>query len=215
MRLKTNLALLSLVTLLFVSCQKELSLDTINGPVGGGPGGGGGGGSNSLIGNWKFLELTANTESVVEATDGTDTEKAVTVSSYKSINNKGTIAFDATKVVSTGVGYDINDTAFAYLYANGVLLDSIDFPFTFTVPPSGGQSNYTVIGTDSIHFANSFLALPDVDPTGTQGGGAKFKIEGNILTLTIISSTTESETDQGVTTVTKNKVLGVIRMQRQ
>jgi hypothetical protein len=212
MRLKTNLALLSLVTLLFVSCQKELSIDTINGPVGG-PGGGGG--SNSLIGNWKFLELLANTESSVEATDGTDTEKAVTVSSYKSINNKGTIAFDATKVVSTGVGYDISDTAFVHLYLNGVLLDSTDFPFNYTAPPSSGQSNYKVIGTDSIYFENGFLSLPNADPQATQGAGGKFKIEGNILTLTINSSITESETDQGVTTITKAKVAGVIRMQRQ
>jgi len=212
MRLKTNLTLLSLVTLLFVSCQKELSIDTINGPVGG-PGGGGG--SNSLIGNWKFLELIANTESSVEATDGTDTEKAVTVSSYKTINNKGTITFDATKMSSSGVGYDINDTAFTYLYINGVLFDSIDFPFSFTVPSSSGQTNYKVIGTDSIYFESGFFAVPSADPQATQAGGAKFKIEGNVLTLTTNSSTTESETDQGVTTVTKNKVAGVIRMQRQ
>ena len=210
MRLKKKLALLSLVTLLFVSCQKELSIDTINGP-----GGGGGGGTNSLIGNWKFLELSADTESVVEATDGTDTEKAVTVSTYKSINNKGTIAFDATKVVSTGIGYDVNDTAFVHLYYNGALLDSAEFPFIYTAPPSGGQSNYKVIGTDSIYFENEFLSLPDFDPQGPQGAGGKFKIEGNILTLTIISSISESETDQGVTTVTRARVAGVIRMQRQ
>jgi len=213
MRLKTNLALLSLVTLLFVSCQKEMSLDTLNSPPAGGPGGGGG--STSLIGNWKFLELIANTESSVEATDGTDTEKAITVSSYKTINNKGTMNFDATKVVSTGVGYDINDTAFTHLYVNGVLLDSIDFPFTFAVPPSSGQSNYKVIGTDSIYFENSFVSVPSTDPQASQGGGGRFKIEGNILTLTIISSSTQTETDQGVTTVTKAKVSGVIRMQRQ
>jgi len=212
MRLKTNLTLLSLVTLLFVSCQKELSIDTINGPVGG-PGGGGG--SNSLIGNWKFLELSANTESAVEATDGTDTEKTITVSSYKTINNKGTISFDATKMSSTGVGYDINDTAFTFLYANGVLLDSVDFPFTFTIPSSSGQTNYKVIGTDSIYFENGFFAVPSSDPQATQAGGGKFKIVGNILTITTSSSTTDTEIDQGVTTVTKNKIAAEIRMQRQ
>jgi hypothetical protein len=196
----------------FVSCQKELSIDTL----GSAPGGGTGGGNNaSLIGTWKMLDLTANTESDVEVSDGISVERALTVTDYKTMNNKGTITFDATKMTSSGLGYDINDTAFSYLYSDGVLIDSIDFPFQFSIPSSSGQTNYKVVGSDSLYFESGSFSVPGTDPQASQASGARYRIDGDILTMTSSSVSSDTESSQGVTTKTRNKLTAVIRMQKQ
>jgi hypothetical protein len=204
--------LVAALSLLAVGCQKELSVDSLNG----GPGGGGGGGGNSaLIGTWKFLELSAKTEADVRVSDGVDTERALTRSEYTTKNNKGTVSFDGSKMTSTGLGYDIDATAITYLFSNGVLVDSLDFPFTFSIPSSSGESKYKAIGSDSLYFESGFFTVPGTDPQATQASGARYKIEGNIMTMTTAAANTTTQTQQGITTTQNNKVTGVIKLQKQ
>jgi hypothetical protein len=203
-------AALSLFT---VGCQKELSVDSLNGGPGGGSGGGGG--NSALIGTWKFLELSAKTEADVRVSDGVDTERALTRSEYTTKNNKGTVSFDGSKMISSGVGYDIDATAMTYLFSNGVLIDSLDFPFTFSIPSSSGETKYKVIGSDSLYFESGFFTVPGTNPQASQASGAKYKIEGNIMTMTTASSNSVTQTQQGITTTQNNKITGVIKLQKQ
>lgn len=196
------------MSIVFVGCQKELSIDGLGG-------GSGAGGNSALIGAWKFLELSAKTESDVLVTDGADTERAITTSQYTTMNNKGTVTFDATKMISSGIGYDIDADAKTYLYANGMLLDSLDFPFAVSIPSSSGEAKYKAIGSDSLYFETGFFSVPGTNPQASLPSGTKYTIVGNILTMNTNSVATKTETSAGLTTTQTNKVIGAIKLQKQ
>ena len=188
--------LLAVVGVFQFSCQKEVSIDSITG---------GGTANNDLIGTWKFLYLHAKTNQSVEATDGVDKEKIISVSEYFTKNNGGTLSFDATKMTGTGFAYSIDTIVKGYFYLNDILIDSVEVPFFASIPPSNSVGNYKLIGTDSLYFESG--GLVDIGGSGGQQtipGGAKFKIENGVLTLTQYYHGVQTETDQGVVTTTTN-----------
>ncbi len=191
-----------------IACQKELSIDSLTGS--------GGGSANSVIGKWKFINIDAKTESIVEATDGIDIEKSISFSNYVSTNNKGTITFDATKMNSSGLGYDVNTTVKAYLYLNGTLEDSLESPFSFSVPLSDGTATYKQISSDSLYFENGgFVYQGGGGSQSSQPGGARIKFEGNRLLMTSNSTQTKSETISGITQKQTTKATSVITLEKQ
>jgi hypothetical protein len=175
------------------SCTKEKSIDTSTGA------GGSGGGTNAVLGTWKFAGFTAAIKVDATATDGTDVEKAVTSYDYLSTNNKGTVTFAANTFTGTGLGYDLNTILYAKFYTNGVLEDSLEVPFNFTLPPTNSSGGYKLVGADSLYFTGGFIAV-GLDSMESKPIGYKYSIAGNKLTMTTNYFNTYREEDNGIIT---------------
>jgi hypothetical protein len=201
-----RLTLLVLVSATIFSCGKEQSIDTSTG-------GTGGTGSGSVLGTWNFAGLTAKTTSDVTESDGTDVIKAVTTSDYTTTNNKGTITFATNTFNSTGVAYDLNTTAFVKFYTNGVLDDSLDFPFAFSLPATNSSGSYKLVGTDSLYFTGGFISI-GLDSMATTPIGYKYTISGNKLTLTSKFSNAFHEDDNGLVANVKQSADIVVVLQK-
>jgi hypothetical protein len=79
-----------------------------------------------------------------------------------------------------GIAYSINTKVKAYNYADGVLLDSLESPFSFSVPSASLSATYKMIGNDSLYFpGQSLFAVPGA----TAAAGAKYTISGNTFTM--------------------------------
>jgi hypothetical protein len=209
---KINLILaFVLSSLVFVSCQKELSSE--DGGNGGGTGGGGTG-SGSIIGNWKLLEFEVKTNSTVITGSGATQEKLVTTSHYITKNNTGIVNFDGSKMTQTNLSYSVDTIAKTYYYVGGALIDQMEAPFQFTLPPYNSTGTYRQIGSDSLYFEGGSGFVSGSTVQGPPGG-MKFRIEGNKLYITTKASITESQVVQGFTVTTTNSVEGETRLQRQ
>lgn len=185
---------ISLAVIAVVACQKEVSYDSSTG--------GGSSGNNDLIGTWKLLYLHAKTNQTVEATDGVDKEKIVSVSEYYTVNNTGTLTFETTKITGTNLGYTIDTTFKGYFYLNDMLFDSIEVPLYAVIPGANSTANYTLYGSDSLYFPAGGIVDIGAGGQATTPAGAKFKIENGVLTLTQYYHDSFSETDMGVVTKT-------------
>ena len=205
--LKYSLFLALLSAFILTSCQKEISMEQFTGS--------GGGGSNAnLIGNWKFINLDAKTKSTVEVNDGVDVLKTISLTDYITTDNGGSLKIDASKITSTDLTYTINTTVKGSVYENGTLINTLDFPFTFTLPPSSSTTTYTVVGADSLLFAASFITIGG-NTVPSKPSGAKFKIVGDILTLTTAAVDMTTQTVFGFTQTTKNEVNAIATYKRQ
>lgn len=201
-RTSLSFPVLIFVLIGFVSCQKEVSVDTT-----------GGGGATSIVGAWKFVNMNVTSEAVVEESDGLLVAKAINLSEYVTKNNAGTITFTDTKMASTDLAYTISDTILTKLYLNGLLVNELATPFDFNVPPTSGENAYTRIGTDSLYFPNGGLNIGGTNPN--EPAGAKFRFEGNKLILTAKANSSQTTVDMGVTTTEKLAVVAIITLQKQ
>ncbi|HET9057108.1 MAG TPA: hypothetical protein VFN30_09715 [Chitinophagaceae bacterium] len=181
-----KLSLFFLVMVSLISCQKEVSDDII-----------GGNANSPLLGTWKFSYLDVKAKIYVVTTDGVDEEKAITLTNYTTTNNKGNAVFTASDFMSEGLSYDINTISNVYFYTNGVLEDSLIFPFQVSVPPISASGKYQLVGTDSVYFKGGFIEA-GLDSMATKSIGYKFFIAGNKLTLTTKFKYVYNEIDQGV-----------------
>ncbi|MBI1782411.1 MAG: hypothetical protein HYR66_13775 [Sphingobacteriales bacterium] len=187
-----KLTLWMLISVTNFSCSKEHSIDTSAG----------GTGSGSVSGTWNFAGLSANTKSDVSETDGTDVVRAITTADYSTTNNKGTITFATNTFTGTGIGYDLSTTAYGKFYTNGVLEDSLDMPFSFTLPPGNSSGSYKLVGTDSLYFTGGFIAI-GLDSMESKPIGYKYVISGNKLTLTSKFTNSFQEDDNGIMATVK------------
>lgn len=177
-----NIWILALVTLAFGSCQKESSVDSTSGS--GGTGGTGGGTTGSIIGTWKFVNAINDATATVIMDDGTDIIKTVSLTKYTTENNKGTVTFTADKMIYKDLSYSVNFTTKGYFYVNADLVDSVEAPFTFTLPAYNAETPYTRIGADSLVITGGSLSVPSGGSGGqTQTQGFKYRFEGNKLIL--------------------------------
>lgn len=204
------LTLLMVSVIVLVSCQKEVSIDTINGG-----GGSGGSGTGSIIGTWKFIGTTASTESTVAVSDAGIDLKTITKSSYTTTGNTGTYTFTANKISFTGVGYTLNSIATSVIYLDGQLQDSIDFPFTYTLPPSNGEGTYKKVGADSLYFESGNISIPSSGSQPAQASGVRYKFSGDTLLLITKHTQSTTITDAGSTQKTDNKVDAVVKLLKQ
>src|SRR5687767_12679526 len=144
---RTKAALFAAAITLLVACQKERSFDTAQ------AGTSGGGGSNSIIGTWKFIQMEAKTNSTVTASDPSmGAVKTVTTSEYTTIKNAGSLKIDDTKMSSIDVSYSIDAIAKGYFYENNTLIDEVELPMQFVLPPTNYTASYKKIGNDSIRI---------------------------------------------------------------
>ena len=170
--------------------------------------------SATIQGTYQFKYISAKTNSTVTGSDG---EKAVTTSDYTTINNQGTIVFDASNLSGTGLTYTVNDEAASYFYQDNQLLDSISYPFTFTYPASNSTAAYKLIGADSIYFAQGAL-VTGVGVTGSAqyiSNGGRYTLKGNLLTITQIALKDSTFQDSGVTFHMRESGVANIVMEKQ
>lgn len=209
MRKASLLLLACTAVMVFVSCQKEGSVDNSNG--------GGGDGTGKEVGTWKFISLHANTNVTVELSDGVDNVKTVSLSEYTSTNNSGTIKFDGSKAVATGLAYTVDFIVKGYIYENGSLVDEVEQPLNMTIPAYTSTANYTRIGTDSLSFPAGGLITFDSGggSTPTDAAGYKLRFEGDKMYMTTNVNRSETITDQGITQKTIQKATAEVTLQKQ
>lgn len=142
--------------------------------------------ASSIDGTWKFVSMSATTESTMSYKDPYDNSnnKVITRSAYTSTDNGGTVTFSGSTMSGTGVTYQVNTTAHGYSYVNNELEDSVTSPVTFSYPATNSNSSYKIIGKDSIYFNGQILVSDQNGTIDSSPSGGKFAIVGNTLTLT-------------------------------
>lgn len=204
---RINIVLLACIcSLFFISCQKELSMDSSLGL---------GGGTTSLTGNWKFVGLHAKTESTIELSDGIDVLKTITLSEYYSKNNTGTIVIDDSKMTGTNVGYEIDTVAKGFTYENNVLIDTVTVPFYFIAPPSNSVSPYTRVSADSLYFTGGQFATMGGPATPTNPVGVKLQFKDDKILLTVKLAISEVQDVLGIRQSKKQAIVSVLTYQKQ
>ena len=189
------LASLAMVT----SCKKENSITNSN---------------SSLDGTYTFKYMTAYTTSTITGSLGDST---ITDSHYTTTQNGGTIVFSNATMTISGLTYTIDTIAKYYLYNSSTLIDSSSFPFTYTVPSFSGSYQYKVVGTDSIYIPQASLGA-GISASGVYqsgGGGAHYKLNGNLLTIIQNISTDSTFTTSGETFDMLNEGSESIVLQKQ
>jgi hypothetical protein len=167
-KMKKNLLFLCLCLILCVtllnSCKKDNSASS----------------NNNITGNWKFVSVTAHTQVDNQYADGGILYKTTSISDYTSTQNEGTVNISGDSMNGDGIAYSINTEVKAYNYADGMLLDSLESPFSFSVPSASLSATYKMIGNDSLYFpGQSLFGAP-----GTAAAtGAKYTISGNTFTM--------------------------------
>lgn len=210
------LCLFVITSMIAVSCQKELSVDT-NGtdPT---TGGGGGGTNTSLTGTWKFEGMHVVTNSVIEANEGGTDIKTVTNSTYDTRENSGTYTINPGQMLINNVGYSIDTTVTALYYIDGVFQDSFDAPFQYPYTTQTGSSSYKLVGADSMYFTSGNVLIN----TGSAGSsnvtaqpsGLKYNISGNTLTFTFSASKDTTIVSSGVSAKVKQMVSGNLKLSK-
>lgn len=165
-----------IAVIMFTACQKgvDFSMDPGSGQT-----------NNAIIGTWKFVSLSGNTQAATAYTQADSAYKSITYSNYTTTDSTGTISFTSdSSFNATGISYKLFFTANSYNYTNGILVDSnaslINYPFD----SSNSNGTYELIGSDSIYFPKNFIFTADSSPTLVTPSGGKINISGNTLTIT-------------------------------
>jgi len=169
--------------------------------------------SATIEGSYKFKYLSASTKSTVVSGD----EKAVTNSDYTTSDNQGTVTFSNSVFTGTGVAYSLNTTAKSYLYFGGELIDSLSYPFSFTLPASNYVAQYQLIGADSIYFPQGSVTggIDGMGPRQTNPSGGRYSITGNLLTITQHLSKDSTLNNSGETAHLKEDALTSLVLEKQ
>lgn len=210
MKNKTPFLLLgSIVLLALVSCGKEKSIDTLGGSNNAGS-------TGSEIGTWKVVSMRGITSSTVDINDGTDDVTTVTTSDYTTDNNGGTIKFDGSTMTGTGITYSVDAIAHTYFYTNGVKDDSLDFPFSASIPPTNTSATYKKVAADSIYVNSGvFTSVGTNGQTQSAGGGYKLAFNGDKMTMKATADQSKVELNSGVTQKTFNHAEQILTLQKQ
>jgi uncharacterized membrane protein len=198
--MKKNLLITTaiIITLFLLSCNKDSDTPT----------------TIDIKGNWTFISMDANTTAIVESSQGAQTQKTITYSSYTTQNNTGTITTDASTMKANHLSYSVNTTAKSYVYQNNVLTDSLETPFGFAAPPSSSGVPYKYVSSDSIYFEGGTLFMNGVTQNITPGG-AKLKLNGDTLYMTQYVHEAIDHSVSGVTVKSDNSSTSVIKLKRQ
>ncbi|HRO46799.1 hypothetical protein [Agriterribacter sp.] len=174
-------ATLSVLLLIFTlfSCQKELSFekDSGNNPA-------------SLLGTWKFLELSVAVESGSTFDYGGIPGRIVATYAATTQNNKGFLTVTADKMETTDLGYSISAKVKIITYLGGIPVDPQpqEEQLDFDLPSSSASSDYQQVGSDSLYFPNGpIFDIPDTNgqqlPGASDPAGARFTITGDTLVI--------------------------------
>ncbi len=138
--------------------------------------------TTGIEGTYNFKYISAKSTSSLTGSAG---DKIITISDYSTINNGGVITFSNNSLTAKDLTYSVNTQAKAYQYDGSDLIDSLSYPFSFTLPSSNSTGQYKIIGTDSIYFPQGGLTVPTDGSGPYQGsaGGGHFTLSGNLLTI--------------------------------
>lgn len=200
----TRVVSIVLMCVFFNSCQKEVTGELPTEPET--P-------TGDIMGNYKFVSLTQTSNVTQQVKNGTDIEQVVTVATFTSTNNTGTLRINSHTMSTTNIAYTANMLARVYRYSNGALLDSTDMPFQFNMPSSSSTTSYKRIGTDSVYFSSGNILMSDVMQP-TQPIGARLKVEGDKLYIMQNADLSTTQNTQGTTIITLSKATAVITLQR-
>ena len=169
--------------------------------------------TGSIEGNYIFKYLTSQTSSTLTDDEG---GKAVSLANYTTTDNKGTVVIDANKITTTGFTYSVNATSSNYFYQDNQLVDSVNFPLIITIPPISSAVSYKLLGSDSIFVADGLVPAGGVGGVTNSGGsGGRYKLEGNVLTITQHFSKDSVFTDTGIQYRLQESALSSIVMEKQ
>lgn len=220
MKALLNFVLICIFSAVLFSCQKELSFEI---PV---PGTNPGGNDtttnpadNKLIGTWKFINFEINAESRTQATILGETLGSTAKYSTVTINNTGTLTFDANNSKATDIGYDIDTEINVRSFGGGMPPEDLTLPFQFSLAPYDASAKYKIIGTDSIYFPEGTLFdMPDANgqpANASQPMGGKFSINGNTLIITSSVARDTAIYQQGLLYDVSQRGTGKIKLERQ
>ncbi|MBS1577019.1 MAG: hypothetical protein JST09_17105 [Bacteroidetes bacterium] len=191
--------LLITATVCFISCKKDSS-DTPN--------------NQSIVGNYKFVSLTASTISTQIVSDGVTEDKSVTYSNYTTKNNTGTLVIDDKNITSTDLSYSVDTIAKAYFYEDNILIDSTESNFHIDIPASSATSGYTLVSTDSIYMISGSMFF-NGSTSSTGPAGVRYKVEGDKLYIYGGNSKTTQQNQSGYIVNQKAEATVIITYQKQ
>lgn len=213
MRKLTPYVIIGCVLLVLVSCSKEKSIDTTENTPGTGTGSAVG---KTEKGTWKWLSMRGITSETIEYSEFGDAIKTVTTSDYTSDNNSGTLKFDGSTMAGTGITYSVDAIAKAYMYTNGALEDSLEFPFGGTIPATNTTASYKKIGSDSIYVqSGAFTTVGSGGTTASNSGGYKLTWDGDKMIMTAKFSQSKIDVSTGVTQKITIHATQIITLQKQ
>lgn len=210
--------LIGSILLTLVACQKEQSIDTLNGApgTGGSTGGGNTNGSNTEKGTWKFLYMRGITSSTIEYTFAGDKIKSVTLSDYTTDNNGGTLKFDGSTMTGTALTYSVDFLAKGYFYTNNVLEDSLEVPYGYSIPPTSSTASYKKVTSDSIYVqAGALTVVGSSGTTPSSAGGYKLAWNGDQMTMTATFDQSTTQLNQGVSQRQTFHAVQILTLQKQ
>ena len=175
----------------------------------------GGGGTGALTGNWAFVYLTAKTQSTAIETYGNTTNKSISTSQYTSTNNKGVVTFTTDSMYGKGIGYSITAVTKGYFYENGMFLDSVSVPLSFSLPPFNSSVKYKLVGNDSLSFTGSSFTLPPGGNPAPASNGGHYTITGDTLRITTSITQTSTQSQAGDVMTQTDQAVETIVLHRQ
>lgn len=189
--------ILLLFSVSIISCSKD---DDVN--------------PSAIEGEYKFIGMTSDV-----TTDGSTVSEGMTVRSvtrlkYESENNTGTMSFKGENLNTTNVGYYAYGTIYSQSYFGSEAMGPYESEFELTVPPSSSKGKFKVVGTDSISFEAGTMQINNQQLVA-KPGGAKFKVEGDILTLSMSVSQSQKVYLNGYSMDAKASGKVTIKLQRQ
>ena len=216
MKNRTYCLLLAAFIVVLASCQKEVSNEsgnhsgkdsttTTTTP----PGDSTHSDSTTEVGTWKFISLHTTYTQTTQYSQSTLTVKGVTTADFVTSNNSGTIKFDGSKMISTGISLSINTTANTVVYLNGVQSTSVPTPIDTSFAPQTDTAGYQKIGADSLYLqSGGFFGMGAGGLIPASAVGCKLKFNGNTMTMTVVYDNNYTDNSQGFpANVTSHAVL--------
>ena len=170
--------------------------------------------TSAIEGTYTFKYMSAKTNSSITGSFG---DKVVTTSDYTTSNNGGIVTISKGTLTATGLTYTVDTEAKLYEYDGVDLLDSMSFPFTYTLPPSTSSGPYKLIGSDSIYFPQGSITAT-VDGNGNYqsgAGGGRYSFNGALLTITQNATKDSTFDDSGETYNVLESATASIVMEKQ
>jgi hypothetical protein len=175
--------------------------------------------TNTIMGTYDLVSLSANFTSTNQASQGGVTVKTITYSKYTTIDNAGTITITSDSMYTSNMTYTVDTSVMVYEYENAQLIDSFEYPFYYNLPVSSGASRYRLITNDSIYYyAGGIIDMGlsgSSGTTSTQGGGGRYVLSGNVLTLTSHLNQSYIDNSQGFPISVVNKGIETVILQKQ
>jgi hypothetical protein len=191
-----TLFLLTVLTILFSSCQKEVSLQDDVNPTST-P-------NNAILGKWKFVGLNAKTITSISYVEMGMLLKAIALSDYDTKNNVGDLEITNDKFFFKGIGHTVSTDVEVQTYIDGVNYGTTMEHVDYTTDPADDTYDYVRNNNDSLTFINARAMLPDLSggstPTPPGPIGARISIVSDTLFLVVESSMKNTALNAGVPT---------------